>query len=146
MNPHDERLFWSGVLFIVLGAITLVQVPGYALGSAARMGPGYFPMLVAIVLVSLGAAAAWKGRRGSSASKIGAWPVFPIAFVTAGVLSFAALIERVGLVASVVLIVALSCYDRILRRPLEVALVALVVIVVSSAVFIYGVGLPIALW
>ena len=146
MTIKDERRFWAGILFVAFGALTLVQVPGYALGSPTRMGPGYFPMLVAVVLVALGAMSAWQGIRDGPPAKIGSWPLMPSLFVTLGILTFAALIDRAGLVASVVCLVVLSCYQRILRKPVEVFLIAAAVVVLTAAVFIYAVGLPIAFW
>ena len=146
MTIRDQRLFGAGILFVAFGVLTLVQVPGYRLGTATHMGPGYFPMLVAILLVALGALAAWLGLRAPVEAKIGRWPLAPTVFVTAGVLMFSVLIERAGLVVSVLCLVALACYERLVRRPLEVALIAAVVVALTAGVFIYGIGLPIALW
>ncbi|MHB8493814.1 MAG: tripartite tricarboxylate transporter TctB family protein [Casimicrobiaceae bacterium] len=50
-HPKD---FWSGALFIAVGVGAIVLGSKYTLGSAARMGPGYFPRLLGILLVALG--------------------------------------------------------------------------------------------
>jgi hypothetical protein len=50
------------------------------------------------------------------------------------------------LVVSAVCLIAFSCYERLIRRPVEVALIAAVVTGLATAVFIYGIGLPISLW
>ena len=46
--------FGTGVLYIVIGLSALVIARNYALGSAARMGPGYFPTAVALLLTAVG--------------------------------------------------------------------------------------------
>ena len=50
-NPKD---FWSGVLFVALGVAAIVIGSNYTLGTAARMGPGYFPRILGILLIVLG--------------------------------------------------------------------------------------------
>src|SRR5258706_11084081 len=50
--PKD---FWSGVMFCGFAATALAAARGYSLGSAGRMGPGYFPLLLASLLGALGA-------------------------------------------------------------------------------------------
>ena len=50
-NPKD---FWAGVLFVAFGTAAIVIAPSYPLGTAARMGPGYFPRMLGILLIVLG--------------------------------------------------------------------------------------------
>jgi hypothetical protein len=50
-NPKD---FWSGLLFIGIGAAAIVLGSKYTIGSAARMGPGSFPRALGILLIVLG--------------------------------------------------------------------------------------------
>ena len=54
MSIRNPRDFWSGVLFVTLGIATIVLSSKYTLGSAARMGPGYFPRILGILLIVLG--------------------------------------------------------------------------------------------
>ena len=51
----DQRDFWAGVLFSAFGAFfCFYAVANYPLGTASRMGPGYFPMLLGGFLLFLG--------------------------------------------------------------------------------------------
>ncbi len=50
-NPKD---FWAGALFVAIGVGTLLMGSKYTLGTAARMGPGYFPRILGILLIVLG--------------------------------------------------------------------------------------------
>src|SRR5947209_19405694 len=54
MRIRAPKDFWSGVMFCGFAAIALFAVRGYSLGSAGRMGPGYFPLLLASLLGALG--------------------------------------------------------------------------------------------
>lgn len=55
MSIKSEKDFASGVLFIVTGAaFAWNSATGHPVGSAAQMGPGYFPLVLALVLVLLG--------------------------------------------------------------------------------------------
>ena len=55
MSIKSEKDFASGVMFIVTGAaFAWNSATAYQVGSAAQMGPGYFPLVLALVLVLLG--------------------------------------------------------------------------------------------
>jgi hypothetical protein len=124
---------------------TLAQLPHYTLGTATHMGPGYFPMLIAIALVIFGSLAIWRSFHARRPVPVGTWPLGPLFFTTLGVVAFALTIEH-GLVPATLLLVGLCCYQRVLRKPLEVAGIFVVVAVLSTLVFIYGIGLPIQIF
>jgi Tripartite tricarboxylate transporter TctB family len=50
----SERDFFSGLMFIVIGIAFAWGATKYNIGQAARMGPGYFPLMLGIVLAVLG--------------------------------------------------------------------------------------------
>src|SRR5258708_25817084 len=53
MRIRAPKDFWSGVMFCGFAATALSAARGYSLGSAGRMGPGYFPLLLASLLGAL---------------------------------------------------------------------------------------------
>lgn len=55
MQLRNKQDFWSGAMFIVLGLGFAIKATGYQMGTAARMGPGYFPFWLGMVLALLGA-------------------------------------------------------------------------------------------
>ena len=59
-NPRD---FLAGLLFMSFGAAALAMSQSYAIGTAARMGPGYFPRALGILLIVLGALLSLRGFR-----------------------------------------------------------------------------------
>ena len=50
-HPKD---FAAGLMFIAFGLAALIIGSDYPLGAAARMGPGYFPRTLGILLITLG--------------------------------------------------------------------------------------------
>lgn len=51
----DQRDFWAGLMFMAFGGFfCLYSVYNYNIGTASRMGPGYFPMLLGGFLFFLG--------------------------------------------------------------------------------------------
>ena len=44
--------FWGGIMFVAFGAIAMYVARDYPMGSAMRMGPGYFPMLIGGVSIA----------------------------------------------------------------------------------------------
>jgi hypothetical protein len=55
MKIRAPKDFWSGVMFCGFAAIAILAARGYSLGSAGKMGAGYFPLLLGIVLAAMGA-------------------------------------------------------------------------------------------
>ena len=60
MKIKSERDFWSGLMFTVVGIVFAVGATNYSMGSSARPGPGYFPLLLSVILAILGAVVLFK--------------------------------------------------------------------------------------
>jgi hypothetical protein len=132
----------TGALFIALGGFAIIYGSRYAVGTTARMGPGYFPMLISASLVLVGVVLVGRALL-SAGDALGAIRWRPLVLILAGVLSFGFLIDRAGLLAAgILLIVASRLADRELR-PIETVLLAIGLTLATGAVFLYGLGLPI---
>ena len=55
MRIRAPKDFWSGLMFCGFAAVGILAARGYSLGAAGKMGPGYFPLLLGLVLGALGA-------------------------------------------------------------------------------------------
>jgi hypothetical protein len=141
----DSRQFWSGALFLGIGAVALWAVPR-PLGTLAAMGSGYFPMLLGSGLVLLGFAAMVLGVLAGTKTRALRLPVVPTCCVLGGVLAVAALITAAGLAVSLLLLVAASSYKRLLSRPLEVLAIYVVLLPLTWFIFVYTIQLPIGLF
>ncbi|MFL5002876.1 MAG: tripartite tricarboxylate transporter TctB family protein, partial [Xanthobacteraceae bacterium] len=54
MNIRASKDFWAGIMFLSFAAVAVLAARGYSMGTAGRMGPGYFPMALGLVLGLLG--------------------------------------------------------------------------------------------
>ena len=134
----------TGLLFLALGAFAIVYGSRYPVGSAARMGPGYFPLLASSGLVLLGLVLVARSFLVTR-DQVGVVNPRPLLLVLAGTLAFGLLVERTGLLfAGVLLVFATRLADRDFRL-LEVAILAACLVAFAAAVFWYGLGLPLRL-
>lgn len=136
---------WAGLLFIAIGLAALVVAREYPMGTAMRMGPGYFPTYVGAITALLGGIIVIRSLQ------VEGRPVapFPWRGVLLLALAFAAFgwgIERLGLVISLAALVGLSALAAREFRLKDVVLLALVLIALSCALFVYALGLPLRLW
>ena len=77
MNIKSQKDFFSGLMFMGVGVAFAWGSSGYTIGSSARMGPGYFPLALGVLLAVLGgsvlygAAITWPSV--AAANALGLW-------------------------------------------------------------------------
>ena len=54
MKIKSQKDFWSGLMFMAAGIAFAWGATNYAIGEGARMGPGYFPLMLGILLTLIG--------------------------------------------------------------------------------------------
>lgn len=119
MKLKSQKDFFSGLMFLLVGGgFAAVAGTSYTVGTAARMGPGYFPMLLGGLLAVLGAAIIFSAltieRREDESVGVIAWR--PLFFVLLGVLSFGLGLTKLGLYVCVFILIAVSSLaDRDIR-------------------------------
>ena len=142
-SPTD---FWTGVLFGGLGLfVSIYGATHYALGTAVRMGPGYFPTWIGGLVALLSLVLVVQSLRfdGPPLPRVHLRPTLAI---VAASIAFGYLLKPLGLVFAVVLLVVASAAGGHEFRWLEVGLLAAALALFAVAVFVYGLGLPFPLW
>jgi len=141
-HPKD---FYAGLLFIAFGVAAIVVGSNYTLGTAARMGPGYFPRMLGILLIVLGAILAVRATRLQGVPV----PRFhwrPLLIVLGSVVLFGLIVEQAGLFAStVVLIFVASAASREFRWK-EALASGVFFALLGIAVFVLGLKLQLPIW
>jgi len=138
----NNREFLSGLHFIGIGALGIFLAQDYPMGTALRMGPGYFPIVLSGILILMGVYCLVQGLLkpepliGSNWS-IRAFIILPIAMVTFGVL-----MEHGGFIPALIVLVFVSAAAGKEFKFLEVLLLAVGLTIGSWALFIWGLGLP----
>ena len=141
-NPKD---FWAGAIYTAFGAAGLLIGTNYSMGSAGRMGPGYFPVALSVLLLAFGVASLVRSfiRPGDPIGGL-AWK--PMLLVLGATALFGALIETAGLpIAIVVLVLVSAAASARFRFEWGATLGLIGLVVFCSLVFVKGLGVPMPL-
>lgn len=141
-NPRD---FWAGVLFVAFGTAAVILGSRYNLGTAARMGPGYFPRILGMLLIALGAIISVRGLRTDGAA-ISAWRLRPTLIVLGSVVLFGLIVNRAGLALSTVVLIMLASAASSEFRWKEALVSGVFLAALAVAVFIVGLKLQLPIW
>lgn len=148
MKIKSERDFWSGLMFLVVGIVFAVGATNYSMGSSARPGPGYFPLLLGVILAILGAIVLFKSLtiETEGGDPIGQIAWRPLLITTGAIVLFGALLPRLGMVITIpILIISVSfAGDEFKWRGVLIA--AAVLTFFSWLIFVAGLKLTIPLW
>jgi hypothetical protein len=135
----------AGLLFIFIGGAAAFTAWRYPIGSALRMGPGYFPFLAGCGLAIVGVFVAVRGlaQRDQAIEPL---HLKPLVLVLAAVALFAVLVDRLGLAITVPLVVAVGYLANPRPRPVELLVLATLLTVTAVVVFQRLLELPFKLW
>lgn len=141
-HPKD---FWTGSLYIAFGAAVVFISRDYSMGTAARMGPGYFPSILGALLTVIGAVITVRAmiRSGGAIEK---FAVRELVIVLSAVVLFGILIRNAGLIPAVSALVLLSAVASKKFEVVPSIWLALGLTVFSVLVFVKALGLPIAMF
>jgi len=141
-SPQD---FWAGLMFIVFGLFFLIVARDYQMGTAVRMGPGYFPTVLGGILAVLGVVVLLTSfaMSGPKVPKLSFKPIF---FISLALILFGYLLKPIGFVLSVVVLVFVSAFGGHEFKLKEVAILAVILVIFSVLVFVKGLTLPFPLW
>jgi hypothetical protein len=137
-NPRD---FWSGVMFLALGLAAVIIARDYAMGSAGRMGPGYFPTALGWILVGIGAICVGRSffTKGEALEKFAFKELF---LVLISVLLFGAIVRGAGLVVAIPLLILISAYASKKFGWIAAIALAIGLTVFCVLLFVKALGLP----
>lgn len=142
MQGYRTKDFWAGTLYVVLGLAAYVMGKDYSMGSAARMGPGYFPMVLSGLLVLIGLISIARGllRGGEVAQGI---QLRPAVLVIGATFFFAGTLELLGAAIALPAALVLSAMASRMFRLKPLALLGAVAFTIFClAVFVEGLGVP----
>ena len=144
-NVWRSQDLYAGLIFIIVGLVAVFVARGLQMGTAASMGPGYFPSTLGGILVLLGLAISIRplwliGKRVTPLA------LRPLLFVTVAVLAFGYLVSPFGLVVATLVLVAIARLGDREYRVFEVALLAVFLAVVAALLFVHGLKLPFHVW
>ena len=147
MKPRtiDPANGLAGALFIALGALFAFQSLGLDLGTTFRMGPGYFPLVLALILILLGGIILVQAMRVEG-EPIGAIAWRGILFILPAPILFGLLLRPLGFVPALFFAALLASFASTRMKVWVALLLSAGITVFSTLVFIRALGLPFRLF
>ena len=145
MRIRAPKDFWSGVMFCGFAMVGILAALGYSLGTAGKMGPGYFPLLLGGVLAILGAVLIGRSL-ALDGEPLPHMQMLPLAVLALAVCLFGVLIEPFGLLVALAVLTLVSAWAGPQFRWNEAVALAVALTVFSVGIFVYALGLPLPIW
>lgn len=142
MTPSRSLNIWeiaAALAVFAFGAFLAWHGSNYEIGSLTRMGPGFFPIGLGIILMGFGVALAFEVRHLETPA-----PNFQLrsfGLITAGLFAFAFMLDRFGLVPATAALIVLSALADGPVRPRAIVGTAVVVTAMAYFIFLRGFGL-----
>ena len=156
MRIKSQKDFFSGLMFLAIGIAFAWGSTNYTIGEGARMGPGYFPLMLGILLGVIGLFVLFESlvvetEDGEKVGKI-AWK--PLVFVIAGNLIFGLLlgglpslhIPALGLMVAIVALTFVAALAGEQFKAKEVAILAVVLAIGCYLAFVLMLNLQFQVW
>ena len=143
MERFLTKDFLSGLMFIAFGLGALYFGQHLAIGTSVRMGPGYVPRMLSLIMLGLGAVICIVAFvSGSEPVERLKWK--PITLVTIGIVCFGLLFERAGLIPALIVLILISSLAGEEFKITEVIGNMIVLSILCTLVFKIGLGMNIA--
>jgi hypothetical protein len=152
----SQKDFFSGLMFLVVGIAFAVGATNYTVGTGARMGPGYFPLILGVLMSILGTAICISGltKGPEGGDKIGKWAWKQVCFILAANFAFGILlvgvpavgIPQFGLIIAIYALVFIASLAGHSFNFKETAILATVLAVGSYFAFVWALNLQFPVW
>jgi len=152
----SQKDFLSGLMFTVVGAAFALGAREFEVGTAARMGPGYFPLMLGVLLAVLGVIITVQSFRkgGPDGDPVGAIAWRPLVFVLGANLAFGALLVGVpalgipafGLIVALYTLVIIAGFAQPGTSIKQSLILATILAVGSYGAFVYMLNLQFPVW
>lgn len=141
-KPNDGTDIAAGLVFMAVAGFFGWQGLGLDMGTTTRMGPGYFPMVLSGLLFVLGAAILIKALGRPDDEPFGRIAWRGILFILPAPVVFGLTVRGLGFVPALFIAALIAAQASARLRPLPALVLAVVVTILSTLIFSYGLGLP----
>jgi hypothetical protein len=156
VNIKSQKDFFSGLMYMGVGVAFAWGATTYNVGTGARMGPGYFPLMLGIVLAVLGGIITFKALvvETETGDKIGKWAWRPVAYILGANLAFGVLLgglpsiklPAMGLIVSIYALTLIAAKGGDNFKLRDVLILATILAIGSYLAFILLLKLQIQVW
>lgn len=156
MAIKSQKDFFSGLLFITVGVAFAWGATNYKVGDAARMGPGYFPLMLGVLLAVLGGVVTFNALvvETEDGDKVGSIAWKPLFFIILSNLTFGMLLgglpsvglPYMGLIAAVIALTFIAALAGDEFKFKEVLTLGIILSVTCYVTFILMLKLQFPAW
>jgi len=148
LKIKSQRDFFSGLMFIAVGVVFAIGATNYSMGSSAKPGAGYFPLILSVLMAILGAIVLFKSLtiETEGGDPIGHIAWRPLIVIVVAIAVFGATINWLGLILAVPILILISSLAGDEFKWLGVVINSIVLTLFSWLIFVVGLKLSIPLW
>jgi len=148
LKIKSQRDFFSGLLFMLVGIGFAIGASNYSLGTSARPGPGYFPLILSAIMAVLGAVVVFKALtiETEGGDPIGAVAWRPLLVIVFAITVFGAALPRLGMLITVPLLIIIVSFAGDEFKWKGVIAASIVLTGFAWFVFVFGLKLTLPLW
>lgn len=156
MKIKSQKDFFSGLMFMVTGIAYAWGATNYTIGEGARMGPGYFPLVLGILLAIIGIAIVFGAMvvETEDGDPIGGFAWKPLFFIIAANFAFGLLLgglpaiglPAMGLIVGIYALVFVASLAGTEFKVKEVAILATALAILSYVAFVVLLNLQFPVW
>ena len=147
MQIRSQKDFASGLMFVIVGILFAYIATTYNMGTPAKIGPGYFPFWLGIVLALLGAIITMTSMSAkTSKDELASWDWVSVMWVTGSVILFGLVLKPMGLVVSLIMLIFISAMASHEFHWKGTVVNAVILNVIAYVAFIWGLKLQFQVW
>lgn len=139
---RDPQGATASILFVVVGLGAFITAREYDFGTLSMIGPGFFPVVLSVLLMLFGVIGLIKSLRGEGPPASVSIRIRPVVMITLGILGFGLMARPLGFAAAVSFCVIVSSLGSSRFNLVRTLITALVMTVLCSALFVWGLGMP----
>ena len=147
MKIKSQRDFVSGLMFMIVGVIFAVGATNYSMGSSAKPGAGYFPLILSVLMALLGAIVLFKSLtiETEGGDPIGDIAWRPLLVIVASIAVFGFALPLLGMFITIPLLIIMVSFAGDEFNWKGVIANSVVLTAGSWVIFIWGLNLTIPL-
>lgn len=156
MKIKSQKDFFAGLMFMGVGTAFAWGATTYNVGTGARMGPGYFPLMLGILLAFIGGLITFKATtvETQDGDKIGKWAWKPLFFILASNFAFGILlgglpsigVPAMGLIVAIYALTFIAGMAGNEFKVKESFVLATILAVGSYVAFVWALKLQFPVW